>query len=87
MERHRRFDSLGEAVGWCQDQGYAVGFTQGWSPIALAKNAGNVSKWRNIPLDERLELDGIIIPNEPKIVVALKVDCVGSEWSDLCHQE
>ena len=57
------FDAISGAQAYLNGLGYTTGSMQRKDPIGFAYEADYVPKWQNIPVKERKQLDGIIIPN------------------------
>ena len=57
------FSAYHEATAFLKEKGFDIGSMQAGSPTGVARNA-DIAKWRNIGVDERNELDGVIVgPN------------------------
>ena len=54
------FSAYNEAEKYLREKGFDLGSMQAGAPTAVARNA-DISKWRNISVEERNELDGVIV--------------------------
>ena len=57
------FGAISSAEVYLKDLEYAVGSMEGSNPIGFLYEAASISKWGNLSEDDRLRLDGVIIPD------------------------
>lgn len=56
------FSAYYEATNHLKDMGYSMGSMCGSEPIGFSGEYEYIAKWRNIDVEDREKLDGIIIP-------------------------
>ncbi|MDA3939618.1 MAG: hypothetical protein PF693_09945 [Spirochaetia bacterium] len=57
------FKAKTAAEKWLTDNGYSFGSSCVYSPQAIKKGNWNIAKWRNLTVEERKNIDGIITGN------------------------
>lgn len=55
------FTALDKAVAFCKGKGFSVGSMQREAPIGIARGDCYISKWRNMTLEDKKGLDGVIV--------------------------
>ncbi len=73
-----KFGGLKESRDYLKDLGYGVGSTFINEPIGFVYGVEYVFKWKNLSKDEKMKLDGVILPNrdyekESSLVIFFKI--------------
>lgn len=55
------FDGIDAATKWLEERGYSCGSMERHHPIGVYKGDASISKWTNLELQDKAELDGAII--------------------------
>lgn len=76
------FAAVNAACNWLRDRGYSIGSMCMDMPIGILKGDWSITKWRNLTIKERKQLDGQLVSNDFRngpVVIQLKDPATNAE--------
>jgi hypothetical protein len=71
FEQKGDFQAVAAAEDWCRERGISVGSMERGNPRGLLRGDFAIAKWRNLSVQERIDLDGAMtgdMRNGPVII-------------------